>query len=42
MVRIAFLLSLLLGSLLTGCGQTGPLYLPSDDPAATEQDSADK
>jgi predicted small lipoprotein YifL len=49
MTRLTLLLVALFGFLLTGCGQSGPLYLPGDPseiqhaprPVATETESED-
>ncbi|WP_441294564.1 LPS translocon maturation chaperone LptM [Gilvimarinus algae] len=42
MMRFALVCSLTLLCLCTGCGQTGPLYLPPEEPAESGPDSADK
>ena len=49
MTRLTLLLVALFGFLLTGCGQSGPLYLPGDPseiqqaprPVATETEGED-
>ncbi|MCP8900417.1 LPS translocon maturation chaperone LptM [Gilvimarinus xylanilyticus] len=41
MRRLPLTISLILLCLCAGCGQTGPLYLPAEEPASSESDSAE-